>query len=136
VSIPAPGVIWRIIEAVSRPIDQPVGPIHLDTADADWLHNHLLAIVTEPTPRTGKRSRNNHYVWVALDVALRLPESKGSPKVAYFAVAKDWGATEKQVGRWETIARETATPMLKKFDRAVLARLVKHNRDVYLKKST
>jgi hypothetical protein len=138
VSIAAPGAIWRIIEALRRPIDRPIGPIHLTTADADWLQTLLLSIAAEHKPREGypgDATKINAYVWVALDVAMRL--SKSNPmKVVCDAVAQEWGIKERQVERWEAKARETAKQLLSTGNEATLARMVQYQRDAFLKKAT
>ena len=134
-SLPEPGVIWRLIAALNRPADQPIGPIHLTSADADWLCDHLLSIAAPP-PRRGRKSRNDHFVWAALDVALRLPASQYSLKAAWDAVAVDWKTTDDKIEHWESEARDAARDLLKTGNSRVLERMVKHHRDAYLKKST
>jgi hypothetical protein len=137
VSIPAPGVIWRIIEAVSRPIDQPVGPIHLDTADADWLHAHLMDIAMKPTPLgPGAPAENpNHYIWVAVDVNMRLLTQitkKPSLKVALFDVANFWQMKRRDVEECERAVRDVAKRLVTTTNYGRLAKLIKLNRDNYL----
>jgi hypothetical protein len=137
VSIAAPGAIWRIIEALRRPIDRPIGPIHLTTADADWLQTLLLSIAAEHKPREGNpgnATKINAYVWVALDVAMRLSENP--MKAVCDDVAQEWGITKRQVERWETTARETAKQLLSTGNGATLARMVEYQRDAFLKKAT
>jgi hypothetical protein len=141
-SIPAPGYIWRIIEAVSRPIDQPIGPIHLDTADADWLRDHLLELAAAIPPRKGRPSAlMDCAVWIALDVALRIQHQPLAPKQAHHAVATDWGLPDdggdRHVEEMERAARSEAEKFLHQIDHVRLAALVKTNRSNFLsRKST
>jgi len=136
-SIPAPGYLWRLIDALHRPINQPIGPIQLDTADADWLYEHLLTIATKPPVREGAPSRNNHCIWVAVHVQmLRLAQRGKKPwKVAYSDAAEFWGVKEKQVEEWERKLRGDAKRLIATAGYEPIARLIKRNRDVYQKKS-
>lgn len=132
-SVPAPGVVWRLIDALHRPIDQPRGPIELDLADGDWLYEHLLELATKPPVREGKPPRINHCLWVAVHVhMIRAADRAKKPrKVAYGEAAEFWGITEKQVEEWERKLRAEAERTVATVEPKALARLIKRNRDVY-----
>jgi hypothetical protein len=135
-----PFVIQRILSAIDRPadlpLDEPTGPIYLGAADTAWLRDHLLTIATSPTPRKGPPLRSNHYLWVAVDVALRCLAMPDKPRKAALSDAADfWRVSKRNVEDWERSVRSDATRLVKTIECTVLARLVKRNRDNFLKQS-